>query len=322
MSIENKIQELRGELKKLCLSENYLEIFEEISKDAVLFHKFEKTIYDTERYLVYKHTDPFGKIYIGITRNNPQSRWNDGAGYESQKKFYKAIQYYGWIHFKHEIIAADLSEEEARAIEADLITKTNSDCEEYGYNTVNPNRKIWADRKLSTDPLKSVQTQESTQKLLNLDKNNEALSIRPTPLRLNQSTAAGRAIIEWVNNNPLKCKRDCVAALGYSYTLVNNYWPRTKEADKKIQIINEIQEKKENHSVFRFIADKGEPLGVAVNDAYDQYCQYCKQNNIKEKDRYSLIAFSRFVMQRIPDCVIKRKRVNRKEIRYFFKYQS
>lgn len=43
MSIENKIQELRGELKKIDLSENYLEIFEEISKDAVLFHKFKKT---------------------------------------------------------------------------------------------------------------------------------------------------------------------------------------------------------------------------------------------------------------------------------------
>lgn len=43
-------------------------------------------------YCVYKHTGPTGKVYIGITKRNPQKRWNSGRGYESNRYFFRAIQ--------------------------------------------------------------------------------------------------------------------------------------------------------------------------------------------------------------------------------------
>ena len=100
-----------------------------------LLGKLQDTLYSTELYLVYKHTSPDGKIYIGITKNLPHARWNEGAGYETQKKFYKAIQTFGWINFRHEIIAAGLSENEAKKLESELIIEHRSNEDEFGYNT-------------------------------------------------------------------------------------------------------------------------------------------------------------------------------------------
>ena len=111
------------------------DVLQEIEKKLYLYEAIEKTLYDSELYLVYKHTDPVGKVYIGITKNLPGSRWNEGTGYEKQKKFYKAIQKYGWIHFQHEIIAAGLTESEARTIEKETIIALCACDEEYGYNT-------------------------------------------------------------------------------------------------------------------------------------------------------------------------------------------
>lgn len=106
-----------------------------IESQLELLQKLQKTLYSTELYIVYKHTSPTGKIYIGITKNLPNARWNEGAGYETQKKFYKAIQTYGWINFKHEIIAAGLPEDDAKRLESKLILEFRSNEEEYGYNT-------------------------------------------------------------------------------------------------------------------------------------------------------------------------------------------
>ena len=106
-----------------------------IEKKLDLLNKLEETLYNTDLYLVYKHTSPTNKVYIGITKNLPNARWNEGAGYETQKKFYKAIQMYGWINFKHEIIAAGLSEEDARCLEGSLILEYKSNDSRFGYNT-------------------------------------------------------------------------------------------------------------------------------------------------------------------------------------------
>lgn len=32
-------------------------------------------------YIVYKHTTPCGKVYIGITSKTPSQRWQNGKGY-------------------------------------------------------------------------------------------------------------------------------------------------------------------------------------------------------------------------------------------------
>ena len=84
-------------------------------------------------YCVYKHTCPNGKVYIGITNQNPYRRWKNGYGCKGQSAFYQAIQKYGWNNIKHEIIFENLSLEEAAKKEKELIEK----CKMFSYNTQN-----------------------------------------------------------------------------------------------------------------------------------------------------------------------------------------
>ena len=85
-------------------------------------------------YLVYVHTVPNGKKYVGITKQDKERRWLRGAGYEHQPKFYKAIQEYGWRNILHEVIAENLTEQEARQMEKEYISKFG--CYDMnGYNT-------------------------------------------------------------------------------------------------------------------------------------------------------------------------------------------
>lgn len=86
-------------------------------------------------YCVYKHTGPNGKVYIGITCQNPLRRWRpDGSGYKENGHFWNAIQLYGWDNFKHEIISSGLSKSQACETEIKLIEKYHSNDWRYGYN--------------------------------------------------------------------------------------------------------------------------------------------------------------------------------------------
>ena len=88
-----------------------------------------------KRYCVYKHTAPNGKIYIGITQQKPESRWQkDGSGYKNAGRFRYAIRKYGWDNIQHEILAAGLSYELASAAERKLIKRYDSRNPEKGYN--------------------------------------------------------------------------------------------------------------------------------------------------------------------------------------------
>ena len=88
-------------------------------------------------YLVYKHTCPNNKAYIGITKLNPLVRWGkNGSNYRGQV-FYLAILKYGWDNIKHEILYTDLSKEEAEHKEVELIAEYKSNNKEYGYNIDN-----------------------------------------------------------------------------------------------------------------------------------------------------------------------------------------
>ena len=64
-------------------------------------------------FIVYKHTSPSNKVYIGITKLNLK---------------------YGWNNFQHEILYSELSEKEAKQIEIYLIAYYNSTDHNYGYN--------------------------------------------------------------------------------------------------------------------------------------------------------------------------------------------
>lgn len=88
---------------------------------------------EERNYIVYKHICPNSKVYIGITKQDPIKRWNNGEGYKGQY-FYKAIEKYGWNNIKHEILYTGLTQQEACNTEIDLIAKYQSNNRDYGYN--------------------------------------------------------------------------------------------------------------------------------------------------------------------------------------------
>ena len=84
---------------------------------------------------VYMHTViANGKRYIGQCKGDPKTRWgSSGHRYKSQL-FYYAIQKYGWQNIIHEIIATNLTQEEADKLEKELIAKYKTADRKYGYN--------------------------------------------------------------------------------------------------------------------------------------------------------------------------------------------
>ena len=87
------------------------------------------------KYCVYAHINKTnGKIYIGQTCKKPRERWSKGIGYKSQPHFWASIQKYGWDGFEHEIIASNLTKEEADNFERLLIEKLNTTNPYFGYN--------------------------------------------------------------------------------------------------------------------------------------------------------------------------------------------
>lgn len=86
------------------------------------------------QYLVYMHTSPSGKRYIGITRQTPDERWRKGKGYQRCTAFWRAIQKYGWDNISHEIIDSCETLEEANALEKYYIEHYQSHDAKRGYN--------------------------------------------------------------------------------------------------------------------------------------------------------------------------------------------
>ena len=87
-------------------------------------------------YTVYQHKNKInGKVYIGITKQEPEQKWRHGQGYKSSPHFYAAIQKYGWDNFEHNILFQNLTKEKACKKEQELIAKYHSMDREFGYNS-------------------------------------------------------------------------------------------------------------------------------------------------------------------------------------------
>lgn len=84
-------------------------------------------------YFVYVHICPNGKKYVGITRQRPKKRWNNGWGYIDNEHFTRAIKKYGWENINHMVIEVN-TEKEMFYLEKYLIAYYNSNDPEYGYN--------------------------------------------------------------------------------------------------------------------------------------------------------------------------------------------
>ena len=89
---------------------------------------------EERKWIVYMHTVPNGKKYIGVTSVAPEKRWGaNGCRYKGMV-FYKAIKKYGWGNIKHEILFEGLTQDEASQKEIEMIDFYKSNISEYGYN--------------------------------------------------------------------------------------------------------------------------------------------------------------------------------------------
>lgn len=77
-------------------------------------------------YLVYKHTSPSGKSYIGQTNNLVNRNSKHQHSSSKCRYFYNAIQKYGWNNFTHIIIESNLSLDLANELEEFLIQEGNT----------------------------------------------------------------------------------------------------------------------------------------------------------------------------------------------------
>ena len=85
---------------------------------------------------VYKHTFPNGAVYIGRTNMSPEDRWLNGWGYKNCPLMFNAILRFGWENVRHEIIADNLTEEDACTIESAQITLHSESCTVYNISGI------------------------------------------------------------------------------------------------------------------------------------------------------------------------------------------
>ena len=96
---------------------------------------------ENAKWTVYIHIVPkelsgyeWDKYYVGITQQNVKRRWgNNGCGYKNIH-FSNAIKKYGFDNMLHEIIANNLTHDEANKFEKILIQKLHSNESKFGYN--------------------------------------------------------------------------------------------------------------------------------------------------------------------------------------------
>lgn len=87
-----------------------------------------------KKYKVYMHIFPNNKVYVGITTQKVNRRWNNGKGYKNNEYMTNAIIKYGWDNITHKILYDNLSKEEAEQKEKELIKYYNADGRNCGYN--------------------------------------------------------------------------------------------------------------------------------------------------------------------------------------------
>lgn len=107
-------------------------------------------------FLIYKHTSPIGKSYIGQTNNYKKRCSSHQISKVSCRAFSNAIKKYGWDNFSHEILMEDLSVDQANYWECHYIKELNT-VSPNGYNLTHggangipslETRAIWSKQRL------------------------------------------------------------------------------------------------------------------------------------------------------------------------------
>lgn len=178
-----------------------------------MFDEMNFTNLDPE-FVVYIHTSPKGKRYVGITSRDVHERWGmSGNGYKDNKYFYAAIQLYGWDAFRHDIIAKNLSLSAASAVESSFIKIYNTMNPDKGYNQTSggnwsrPSAEVRErlsaiQKQRSADPIyrakmSAIQKRIPHKPLSEIQKQriSQALKGRPSPLRGRKLSESHRAAL-------------------------------------------------------------------------------------------------------------------------------
>lgn len=140
-------------------------------------------------YLIYKHTSPSGKAYIGQT-NNYAKRCDKHKRDKACRAFANAISHYGWDSFTHEILHSSLTIDEANTLEALCIAQHNT-LSPYGYNLrtggLNSRPSEETRAKMSATAMGKIVTPETRAKMVLANKNrsletrNKHLVVMSTP---------------------------------------------------------------------------------------------------------------------------------------------
>ena len=124
-------------------------------------------------YLVYKHTSPSGKSYIGITgdydkRCREHKSASGSSKYSQCRAFHAAIRKYGWDAFTHEILYSNLTIEQANHRETQLINEYGT-LAPYGYNLCTGGGvKVWSDasRLFASNRRKGMKFSDATRAIM------------------------------------------------------------------------------------------------------------------------------------------------------------
>lgn len=174
-----------------------------------------------KNYIVYMHTVPNGRKYIGITCQPPERRWRGGMFYDYNKRFFSVIVKYGWDNIKHEILFENLTQEEAEQKEIELIKEFKTDQEEYGYNLTsggkgakNCTKSLETREKLRIAHTGKKASEETRQKLSRASKGRNLGGKNPNARKILQYDMEGNFIREW------DCFKDIERELGVSYSCI------------------------------------------------------------------------------------------------------
>lgn len=225
-------------------------------------------------YYVYKHTTPSQKVYIGITRQEPQKRWKRGLGYKKDQLFWNAVEKYGWDNINHEILFQGLSEEEACKKEIELIALYKSADRRYGYNlslggnTSSPTdeenakrsesmRKKWGEpeyRKRATESMKGAKRSEESRQNISIAQKKRFE--RPEERKATSERQIGKKRSE-------EAKRKTSETLRAYYSLKDNH---EKQAELHRESNRKTHGKKvrciETGKVYEVINDASKEMGI------------------------------------------------------------
>lgn len=251
---------------------------------------------ENDNYIVYMHTVPNGRRYIGITHQEPERRWRGGMHYNYNKRFFLVIVKYGWDNIKHEILYKNLSEEEAIQKEMELIAKYKTNQEEYGYNMTtggkgapNCTKSIETREKLSKANKGKKHTEEAKRKIGEAHKGLHIGGKSPSAKKILQYDLEGNFIKEWDSF------KDIERALNVSYTCI---WAACNGKRKQIKgYIWKYKEENDNNKKYEYDENKSK-TSISFNGKTQSLTQWANELEIPFDTLWARINVSKWTIEK------------------------